>query len=458
MDSDLLIFPSFKKMIRNSITTTCYYAMNMHRKMHMLCGEKFSFFALPNYEYVSIDQLFEFYENDRLFYPVKAMDRLISELDEDYSLKRISLQVQSLEKVCHHVKNRKELDMYINNAKNYIDIMKQAGVRSYIPVMIYPCNRNLSVDYSHVLQMGNNDYWVIQLIQFFSAITDEKISVDVENISLDDFLFDKDGKIILFVGYDLLAHHRGSSYTLLEQNLRAFSNLITSFFTYYYSYCPDSVLSIYHHQKPFFALYNRLKDGMSFSDFEEIIRFYSNQENSFQRQKIGVFLDVANIYRGIHHLKINYHALFTKIYGVSAQGRIKGQYASLFLPVYEEEKKTEFVQLQLMVLKDDLEKSGFTVLEVKNGKDKAKEVIDGKEYDIDDQKLIQKMLEKFHQLDSILLLSGDDHFCDVLLKYRDAQKNVKIISVHPNDTSKRIVENFSAEHHYITDYWDCIEL
>lgn len=458
MDGKLLIFPSFKKMIRNSITATCYYAMNVHRRTYMLCGKKSNFFALPNYEYLPIDQLFEYYENDRLFYSSEAMDRLISELDEDYSLKRISLQIKNLEKICHHVKNRKEIERYISDAKSYIDRMKQIGMKSYIPVMIYSCSGNFSIDYSHVIQMGNNDHWVIQLIQFFTAITDEKISVDVENISLDDFLFDKSGKIIFFVSYDLLTCNRGGSYTLLEQNLRAFSKLITSFFNYYYSHCPNSVISIYHHQKPFFKLYNRLKDGISFNDFEEIVRFYFNQENSVQRKKIGVFLDVANIYKGIHHLKINYHALFTKIYGISAQERIKGQYASLFLPVYEEEKKTEFVQLQLMMLKDDLERAGFMVLEVKNGKEKAKEIVDGKEYDIDDQKLIQKMLEKFHQLDSILLLSGDDHFYDVLLKYRHAQKDVQIISVHPDDTSKRIAEDFSAEHRYITDYWDCIEL
>ncbi|MGG6431953.1 NYN domain-containing protein [Anoxybacillus sp. D401a] len=459
MSEKLVILPSLKKMIHNSVTATCYYAMSIHRKAYMVCGKKSNFFALPNYEYLSVDQLFEYYVNNSFFYPKEAMERLISQLDDDYGLKRMSAQIENLDKVCHYFKNREEIERYVHNVRKHIDRMKVMGTKCYIPIMIYQNGRNSSIDYSHVFHMGNNDCWVRQLIQFFSVITEGSFSMDVEGISFDDFLFDENGRIVLFIGYELLSYNRhGSQPLLLQQNLRAFSKLITSFFSYYYLHCPNGSINIYHHQQPFFRLYNRLKDGVAFNSFEEVFRFYFGEESSSKREKIGVFLDVANIYKGIHHLKINYHALFTKLYGVSAQGKIRGQYASLFLPVYEDEKKTEFVQLQLMVLKDDLEQAGFEVLEVKNGRDKAKEIIDGQERDVDDYKLIQKMLEKFYQLDSILLLSGDDHFYDVLLKYKHAQKDVKIISVHPDDTSRRITEDFATEHCYITEYWDCIDL
>ncbi|WP_066172649.1 NYN domain-containing protein [Bacillus marinisedimentorum] len=217
-------------------------------------------------------------------------------------------------------------------------------------------------------------------------------------------------------------------------------------------------LTISQYDSRFQKLQDRLKDPneIRFSNFKEVFSYFVNQEAPADpgEKRIGIFLDVANLYTDLHDLEVDYRRLFTVLYGMEGKKQIKDRFAVFFQPVYESAMKTEAFKKRQNVLAAKLEEQGFEIILAGNEKAKAKQMVGGEAHDADDNKLIQRMEERLGRLTEILLFTGDKDFYEILQTYKTAGRRVKVISTHPDSTSNRIREGF--DHSYITDYWDCI--
>ncbi|GAE34071.1 NYN domain-containing protein [Halalkalibacter akibai] len=471
-DRPIIILPSLneKKDRSSSISNQLFYSYQSHCSVFKKCGGDTDIVLEPNYKFESLNDIVEQYEREGHVIPETSIIHLSDFHNIHFSdLSHVS---QSIKKNLDHLQSINasspfELSYYQDQTlTNHVDSLDQKLKNvsrhqySEIPIFEY-WNKDISLNNEHIEQMMKNPKWIIQLVVFFSSLTKNKMTVSIEDLNFDSFLYNQNGTIAAFISYDLVNIRPNFSLTkITETNLRAFSKLLWTFYDYSSNVETDNSLFTNHN-----SLLNKLllriksETEIEFYDFQEIASFLKGEEVSGKPARFGVFLDVANIYTGLQTMKIDFHSLFLSVFGLEAKGRIKeeNKHAVLFLPVYEDERKTIKVQGQQQELRETLElEFSFKVHETINGTPKAKSIINGEEIDVDDKMLIKKMEERLDYLDHILLLSGDAHFVDVLKKYEQEGKKVSVISIHEDDTSNKIQTEFN--HKFIHEYAECISI
>ncbi|GAB6100664.1 hypothetical protein JCM16358_25430 [Halanaerocella petrolearia] len=311
-------------------------------------------------------------------------------------------------------------------------------------------------------KIGTNIKWLKNLINFFSFLTKEgyKIKAVKNEISsstvkedvFNNFLYNKQGEIKYFINYNSLSINHKSQKMLSTNNLTELYRLLKASFSV--KGIANNINQLYQENNNFKIIYDNLENG-HYHSFEEIKQQFDGQKIK-RSQKIGVFLDVANIFKGIGarlgNLNIDFGRLLDTIYNAAEN---KDKYATLFYPTFPDNPEATVRQAEKQdQLKKYLERWGFNVLEVENGTPKSK--LESKRLSSDDQALINKMEDLINDRDSILIMSGDSDFYEIASKYQQLGKEVKIISISTEDTDDSLLEGF--EHYYLSDFWDCIEI
>lgn len=467
LNNEIGILPYFKKSSL-SITQTVWKAMNMHHRISKLDPVP-PLIPPLKYTYIQLNEaFFEDYLNQKItVLPKASMDYLFDQSEEysqladlTASFERYKSSLIELEKYQYTARETSPQRNYINGLGKQLEFLTQSVPRNRIPILIYPLVDDLSIQQEHVRSMGAHDEWLLQLIEWFHTMTQGQVYIDKEQkyLSFDSFLFDSNGGILAFIAFDLLENELSWSKPLLslkrveESNLRSFRSLISSFYDYYYSRAESSHPPIFEHDARFARFYKAMD---RFESFQHMLDYMQGRDLGKREQRIGVFLDVANIYYGIQDMSIHFHNLFSAVLGTPQPDEA---YVPLFVPTHTDERKANIANKWVERLDRELRSYGFEPQRVSNGQEKAKKYIEQLAHDVDDQYLIRKLDERFDRLDSILLLTGDDDLFDAVMKYKVAGKKVKVISVHEDNTSNRYITEFKENHSFITDYWDCISL
>lgn len=326
-----------------------------------------------------------------------------------------------------------------------------------------PCfaRSNLFLYQQVIDKLPENPCWLEQLVQFYDFLTGENIAVT--RLEPGDFLYDPAGNIKYLICYNHLTI-KSDRRLILDHNLRSLARLL---YQYYIEDTEKHQAKLFK-QKWFEKIEGRLIeplyfDGTShplYQNFQEIILDLKNQLTfSVNKKRIGVFLDVANFFSAMFtkmsRMEINFNQLLARVYGRGESRRIKKKIAVMFWPFYRDDRQREQKLSFLLTLKDYLQANGFVVIKAENKAAQAKTVVDGEVIDVDDVKLIEIMESSLQELDSILLLSGDRHFFDIIRKYEQNGKEVRVISISADSTYQQYPINFN--HQYIDQYWQCID-
>ncbi|WP_227938282.1 NYN domain-containing protein [Alkalihalobacillus deserti] len=472
LDRPIIILPSLneRKNRFSSISNQLFYSYRSHCSVFEKCGGDTNIVSEPNYKFESLDVIVEQYEREGNVIPETSIIHLsdfqnVHSSDVNNVYQAFKKNLDQLQRV--HASSPFELSYYqCQSVNDHVASLNQKlkdvsrHQYSEIPIFEYS-NKEISLHNEHIEQMTKNPKWIIQLVIFFSSLTKNKMTVTFEDLNFDSFVYNQNGTIAAFISYDLVNIRPNLSSTqMTETNLRAFSKLIWAFYDYSSNVDTDSSLFT-NHNSLLYKLLQRIKSEteIEFTSFQEIASFLKGEEVNVKPARFGVFLDVANIYTGLQTMEIDYHSLFLSVFGLEAKGRIKeeNKHAVIFLPVYEDERKTNKVQRHQRELKETLElEFSFKVHETTNATPRAKSFINGEEIDVDDKMLIRKMEERLDYLDHILLLSGDAHFVDVLKKYKQEGKKVSVISIHEDDTSDKMQTEF--DHKFIHEYAESISI
>lgn len=322
-------------------------------------------------------------------------------------------------------------------------------------VCVLPTEHRYSLQNRHVNILPNQKAWLQAIISFFEELTESGYCMK-EEVTFSDFLFSEEGEVLYFLSYHLIYKDLIDPVNTrtLENNLRVLKQLVLQFYDYYYFHSTRA--EPVRHDAYIEILHNKLKHGLKFSTFQQfLIEEYDS--NTSDAETIAVFFDTANILTGLRNFSIEFHQLFSQLFGLERSKNITEQYATLFYPVYEDESKTRKEFMKRQELKATLEKQGFTVIEVKNDQARAKKVVDGAAYDIDDQALITKIKQRMSKFHTICLFTGDQHFIDVIEECKRHGKEVKVISVHPEDTSQALIDKNKDDHYFITEFWSSLQ-
>lgn len=458
----------------SSILDRLYYSMNIHQQLVQKHGSHQHLLPPFVYTYINLKKLID---DPSAVWPEPSLDKLFDLISQPAmaasphlktmktSLTRYKTASEKLKALSPSRENSIFCSPVTEHAIQSLDQLHgylEAHTEPFIPILCIENPGTLSLHYEHVSAMAEQEEWILQLIGFFSLLTDEGLLFDADEVTFDAFLFHQSGHLYAFLAYDLLSYdlRSRSREGIMEHNLRSFFTLMESFYDYYHERVQqqNSIAPLFQHDSLFTRLWNRMKQGVEFNSFAHMMDYCHGKETPKPDEHIGVFLDTANIYTGLRDWHIDFHRLMTSLYGLEQTGRIREKYATVFLPVYDDEEKTRRVQQSPKKRGEELERQGFKITYTSNDQAKAKQWIDGIEVDSDDQQLIKKMEEKLHKLTSVLLLSGDQHFHDILMKYKQANKHVKLISVQEEDTSQMLLSSFGEDHSYITDYWDCMKI
>ena len=311
--------------------------------------------------------------------------------------------------------------------------------------------------------LSNSYRWLLQIVDFFSFLTEEGYKISHDNIEPDDFLYRSDASIKYFIGFNNLQYMRTDRESIIEYNLKSLAFLLNKF----YLQDTEKFEARLYQEKWFGKIEGRLIEPLLYNKYSAITynKFSEIEEDltgdlktKTQKQKIGVFLDVANMltpmYTEFSRMVIDFNKLFESIFGKKDARNIVKRVAVVFLPEYQGQVFKEDKYDLIFDIKEYLEAYGFEILTVENQTAAAKINIDGEFIDTDDNKLIEVMERAFNELDSVLLLTGDKHFINIARKYRDYGKRIRLISVSEENTSKTIEKEF--DHQFIYQYWDCI--
>lgn len=435
------MLPSFKEENVNYLYQSLKYAKSMHAIVHRLNKKQRNPLILPpTYHDIPVEEISD--ELDNIL--PKASAETLSLCDGE------NLRTQHLQ-------------FLINNTKSSGKLLSSSAFTptpNEVPIQVITGAAIYSTNNKHISHMGSNQQWLNQLVGFFKDMTEMNVYID-SSISFDSFLFYPTGTIKAFITYDLLEMgNNQDSWKIRKHNLLVFYYLIEEL--QLYTSENTEVISVL--TKEYDSEYNRLYQALQrsdflLSDFESIEAFINTTHYSkMERNEIGVFLDTANIFTGLQSLKVDFHHLFTLMFGTFMQNHIKDQYATIYYPEFEEESKAIYAHQKVEELRKYLESQGFTILETHNQKSKAKEVVHGIELDIDDQVLISKMEERKEKYNELILFTGDFHFYNIACEYRDSGKKVNLISLSEADTSQDMVREFQESHSFITDYSQCFKL
>lgn len=405
---------------------------------------------LNNYEGYNIEQI------DRL----KYLDELNSNLN---SLNNINIESKEL---LNKETIRKLIDL---NGKYIKKIQHKEYKKDYIKC-IEIIDEDISLNYEWIETINSNSTSLINIVKIFKEITDiglvidkncfnEKYGDDRDVCPLDYFVFNKNGDLKYFIGFNTL--HKNQKYFnkktnkmfLTQNNLSCLLNFISMIRNALYLKNVDNSSFI---NKSINIIVNNKSNITSFQQIIDIIEVKNKKHKSNEREmnipkkKIGIFLDTANIYTGIRDLEIDFDYLLISIYGIEALKQVKLKKATI---VYQQNKNgtlknNEYNKRNKKIEANLKEKYGFDIKTLYTKKYASEQ--------IDDKALIEIITKNIHAVDKVLLMTGDKHFKEIIDLCKKNHKEIKVISVSEKDTSNSIL---SQKHHScIYEYWDCIRL
>nr|WP_307990651.1 NYN domain-containing protein [uncultured Niameybacter sp.] len=298
--------------------------------------------------------------------------------------------------------------------------------------------------------------WLNTVTQFFQDITQLGLCIEFEEgIKCEDyFLFNQQGEVKQFVGLTCLKFIQGwyeqrQQKFVLDRNIRSFRRFIEGVYNVVSSTYAEAFnqKSFYHH--PLHILYT---SPYSYINFEEVLQTIEDAQylkETSKEKKIGIFMDGTNILYNIEPLWVDFHKLYQEIYGTDAIKHIGVKICTIFKSQQESKEQQYRTDAYIDEVCRALEKEGFEITIVENEEQKANQV--------DDQVLIKCIESYKQQLDRILILTGDRHFLDVMRAYRDEGKEVRVISVSENNTSKDIIRENGIIHDYIYEYEEVVQ-
>jgi hypothetical protein len=465
MKSKLYILPSFGNA-NEKLSRSIYYSMNIHKFIFSKSRNQ-KFIPSPAYEQISAEQTEVLFEESRI-YPEESVLHVMTEDASGLQYSELSASYQQYLDLLDNIRNLEgQENVYhsVISIKQNVMLSKtlkflKSKSASSLPVFSIDI-KDISLDGTHVKPMGSTSFWIEEIILLFSQLTDLNISIDRNRISFESLLFYKNGRLAYLTDFSILSHNQdniGYDY-LAKHNMKALSKLLNDFFSYYYAYESDPNPIFQDYNSIFSRIYQRIQDEneIPFYSFAQILLFIKGKDiTNHTEEKVGVFLDIANIYTDMKNMRIDYNKLFSKLYGTKSSISIKDKFAVAFIPergntianMLHEDKQQELLA--------HLKTHGFEIEMTANETAKAKVYIDGTPHDADDTRLIQRMKERFSHINSILLLGGDKDYYDTLVKFQEAGLKVKVISTHPDSTSTNIIDTF--DHSYITEFWDCVIL
>lgn len=457
-------------------TEDIYNSIRIHRALLLKLGSSKNFIPELCYTNKYIDMnMMENIQNYKDFFNGERIVDILSIYDNK-SIKQENLIKKSLE-IEVLLNDLYKIDSKLVDKSKINEILyKNSLVRNYKEEKIDSKNKfkvlkvdgeDASLEYEWMEKISKTDQWIIDIIELFKDITKSGFIIDTnkfldtygENSNnihpLDYFIFTEDAKLKYFIGFNSVFFNykffnkKSKDIHILENNLRAFANLIKSVFSFYYTNFRDYN---FPHKSGVMKIYEKFNNNATgFIDFDEALNIIKSDRTRNIESKIGVFVDTANIYVGMRSLDIDFDHLITSVYGIEALKQIKYKIATIVYPKYKSRLKTKYVRSLQDKLKESLERYGFDVKAI---------MLDGpKANQVDDNLLINLIENRIDSIDKILLMTGDKHFYDVLCKYRDKKKDIKIISVSEEDTSSCIFDGeFKNNHFYIHEYWDSVIL
>lgn len=299
--------------------------------------------------------------------------------------------------------------------------------------------------------------WLQQIVTLFEQVT--ALNFYIEKITFDSFLFDETGDLRYFIDYHKLKYANSRpNHIVSAYNIRQLAETMDTMRIWAEVYEEQSNSDIFSKN----VLFNRLATAekmyanqlRSFEDFRQLIN--GNYEIK-KEQKIGVFVDLAHLYIGLDTYFVNFDVLLESLLGEKKKW-ISEMHSAQFLPNYDDEFKNRRVAEWLTTFRTQLEAYGFTVKVVGNTTQKAKRIINGEEYDVDDQYLIKLMQQMRGQFTEIIVFTGDQHFFEELVLQQNAGTKVHLITSDELATSRLLKERFKENYHSIMEFIESIDI
>lgn len=349
------------------------------------------------------------------------------------------------------------LEQYLNNYKRKAYSIPMLTIENQGPILSF---KEVSK------QLMEKRQWINQIVDFFDSMTKHGMQFRLDDyetkhwsakqsqcLPMDYFVYDEDGNVLKFVALTTLQfsnkwYCKDEQEFILENNIRAFRGFIEQLYSEI-AQNQQYVFAGEFHKHPISILRNA---SYSYSDFEEINQILRTREFIKKIEpKIGVFMDTANILRGLHGLRIDFNRLYQQVYGERLMNQIQYKKCTLFVPtVSEKQEKQQLYSIEKALEEMAmLKKEGFEIVEVSNGEGKANQA--------DDEALRECIKGHIHSVDQVLILSGDRHFLESMRLCRDHGLDVKVIS-NQESTAHEILIEEGIEHHYIEEYWTAVKL
>lgn len=343
-------------------------------------------------------------------------------------------------------------DSFLNAMKHYDYSVKE----TVMPFCQLPARL---INSSEAIKKHLNKFsqWLNGIVELFEQVT--KLNFFIENITFDSFVYDEAGKLQYFIDYHKLKFASNRPKHVVEAyNIRQLAETLKTLRIL-------SEVSEHLNNPDIFSkndLFNRLATSeINYSNqlttFEDFHRFINGTYEIQKDQRIGVFVDLAHLYRGLETYYVNFDVLLTSLLGEKKKW-ISSMHSVQFIPNYQDEAKNKRVEEWLAQFKKQLERYSFTVKKVGNDTQKAKRIIDGEEHDVDDQYLIQLMRQMRGQFTEIVVFTGDKHFLEELILQQNAGTKVHLVTSDELATSRLLKERFKENYHSIMEFVESIDI
>ncbi|WP_066172646.1 hypothetical protein [Bacillus marinisedimentorum] len=241
----ILVLPDFQDENHNS--ADLYRFISTHMKVYKSgCGKDSPLIVPPDYVDMTPPDIIQSFEANGNVIPESSLYHLLGGEKADLQAGDLSERIQEMLEQVKQVKRLEQsagmhspyhadyIPDHFRLLQDRLPAFSENGGK--LPVLSIHKEAGLSLDGSHIAEMGRQDDWILQLIRFFWAISAEHFVIDAERLSYDAFLFTKKGKLAAFTDYGLLSHYPAGGNradAVNEHNLRAFAGLLSLFWDYY---------------------------------------------------------------------------------------------------------------------------------------------------------------------------------------------------------------------------------
>lgn len=412
-----------------------------HQLMHT---KEIATWCLPpiNYQYGHLKHLF--LEPEKNFYQVDNLNGFLEHEEHIAFLPPLQTMAKDLVETPNFSEGSKKAVALYQRYLNNVNLELKVPILTISEAML-PFNEHWKFYKEKFIS------WLKKVVEFFKELTNAKCLV--EQITLISFTYDKNGNIRYFHEFHKVKFARNLEMTAIQShNLRELAKALNTgeMVVQYEQYLQNKQLSF---DTKFFAdnvVFNNLsklqseysKKFMDFDDYDQLL------EHNLKRSKhsIGVFVDLAYMYIGLESYFIDFDILLAELLGHEKKGQIADLISVQFKPNYENKVREQRVYSWLVHIKEQLEYYGFSVQEVSNDTAKAKQIIDGEEYDVDDQYLMSMLRKNRTKYSEVILLTGDQHFMVEVQALQQHGVIVHLVSCNPRDTNSELIAQ--ADYHY----------